>query len=128
MSNSKQHAILLTLSLLLLTANASASTSTDKRKHSSPHQLTRSGAKEAEQRLSDMGYSTGRVDGIIDGTTRNGLIVFQKWEGRKAYLSLALYALAVPLAYWHPFIAAGNLVLGTLLWIVPGFMLPNPHH
>ncbi|PYS73924.1 MAG: murein L,D-transpeptidase [Acidobacteria bacterium] len=88
MSNSKQHAILLTLSLLLLTANASASTSTDKRKHSSPHQLTRSGAKEAEQRLSDMGYSTGRVDGIIDGTTRNGLIVFQKWEGRKVTGSL----------------------------------------
>src|SRR5437868_14125549 len=48
----------------------------------------------------------------------------QKAEARKSFLSLALYALAVPLAYWHPFIAASNLALGTLLWIVPGFMLP----
>lgn len=84
MSNSKQHAILLTLCLLLLASNASASTITDKRKQSSPgRQLTRPEAKDAEQRLSDMGYSTGRVDGAIDGTTRSGLIVFQKWEGRK---------------------------------------------
>jgi len=84
MSNSKKHAILLTLSLLLLTSNASASTITDKRKHSSPsRQLTRSESREAEQRLSEMGYSTGRVDGAIDSTTKNGLIVFQKWEGRK---------------------------------------------
>jgi cytochrome b561 len=52
----------------------------------------------------------------------------QKAEARKGFLSLALYALAVPLAYWHPFIAATNLVLGTLLWIVPGFMLPSPGH
>src|SRR5215472_13841137 len=48
----------------------------------------------------------------------------QKAEARKSFLSLALYALAVPLAYWHPFFAAPALVLGTLLWIVPGFMLP----
>ncbi len=84
MSNSKQHAILLALSLLLLTSSAFASTTTEKRKHSSPsRQLTRSEEKDAEQRLSEMGYSTGRVDGAIDGTTRSGLIVFQKWEGRK---------------------------------------------
>src|SRR5437867_8869587 len=30
-----------------------------------------------------MGYGTGRVDGVIDGVTRNALIAFQKWEGRK---------------------------------------------
>jgi len=30
-----------------------------------------------------MGYATGRVDGVIDGVTRNALIVFQKWEGLK---------------------------------------------
>jgi len=81
MSNFRQHAILLTLILLLLTSNTSA---TEKRKHSSPgRQLTRTEAKQAEQRLSEMGYSTGRVDGAIDATTRSGLIVFQKWEGRK---------------------------------------------
>ena len=39
--------------------------------------------KEAERRLSELGYSTGRVDGVIDSTTRQGLITFQKWEGRK---------------------------------------------
>jgi hypothetical protein len=30
-----------------------------------------------------MGYGPGRADGVIDGDTRNALIVFQKWEGRK---------------------------------------------
>src|ERR1044072_4210584 len=39
--------------------------------------------KEAEHRLSEMGYSTGRVDGVIDSTARQALINFQKWEGRK---------------------------------------------
>lgn len=39
--------------------------------------------KEAERRLSEMGYTTGRVDGVIDSTTRAALITFQKWEGRK---------------------------------------------
>jgi len=48
----------------------------------------------------------------------------QKAEARKSFLSVALYALAVPLAYWHPFIAVAGLAVGTLLWIVPGFMLP----
>ena len=49
----------------------------------------------------------------------------QKAEARKASLSLALYVLAMPLAYWHPSLAVAALVLGTLLWIVPGFMLPE---
>ena len=39
--------------------------------------------KAAERRLSDLGYTTGRVDGVIDSTTRQGVITFQKWEGRK---------------------------------------------
>ena len=39
--------------------------------------------KEAERRLSELGYTTGRVDGVIDSTTRQALITFQKWEGRK---------------------------------------------
>jgi uncharacterized membrane protein len=56
------------------------------------------------------------------------MLATQKAEARKSFLSLALYALAVPLAYWHPFFAAADLALGTLLWIVPGFMLPASRH
>jgi uncharacterized membrane protein len=62
------------------------------------------------------------------GTVNPVKLATQKAEGRKAFLSLALYALAVPLAYWHPSIAVANLALGTLLWIVPGFMLPTSCH
>jgi len=39
--------------------------------------------KEAERRLAEMGYDTGKVDGVIDTVTRRALIVFQKWEERK---------------------------------------------
>jgi peptidoglycan hydrolase-like protein with peptidoglycan-binding domain len=70
-------AVLLILSLLVVTASVSKA---DKRKRSS---LNRSEVKQAEQRLSEMGYGTGRVDGVIDGVTRNALIAFQKLEGRK---------------------------------------------
>jgi hypothetical protein len=45
--------------------------------------LTRAELKRAEARLAEMGYGPGRADGVIDGDTRNALIVFQKWEGRK---------------------------------------------
>ena len=31
-----------------------------------------------------MGYTPGRVDGVIDDNTRNAVITFQKWEDRKA--------------------------------------------
>src|SRR5258705_6550077 len=71
-------AVLLTLSLLLLTStDSSASTKVKKREGPTPN---RAELKEAERRLSEMGYSTGRVDGAID---RAALITFQKWEGRK---------------------------------------------
>lgn len=33
--------------------------------------------------MAEMSYRPGRVDGVIDGDTRNALIAFQKWEGRK---------------------------------------------
>lgn len=45
--------------------------------------LKRAELKEAESRLSEMGFRTGRVDGVIDSTTQQALITFQKWEGRK---------------------------------------------
>ena len=40
----------------------------------------RAEAQEAERRLSELGFQTGPIDGVIDGTTRIGLIAFQKWE------------------------------------------------
>jgi hypothetical protein len=43
--------------------------------------LTRAELKEAERRLSEMGYWTGRVDGAFDGAARSALVAFQKWEG-----------------------------------------------
>ncbi len=44
--------------------------------------LSRAEVKEAERRLSDMGYWTGTVDGVLDPATRAALIAFQKWQGR----------------------------------------------
>src|SRR5437016_11481937 len=85
MSTFKKPASALFLSLLLLTpTESSAITKADKHKGrvSSPS-LKRAEMKEAEGRLSEMGYGTGRVDGVIDSVTRNALIAFQKWEGRK---------------------------------------------
>lgn len=38
---------------------------------------------EAEQRLSDLGYWTGPIDGSFDGSSKHALIAFQKIEGRK---------------------------------------------
>src|SRR5687767_2913400 len=75
----------LTLTLLLvIPITSSAITKRDKRKrHSTNRQLTRIEIKSAEQRLSEMGYETGSVNGVIDGATRSALIIFQKWERRK---------------------------------------------
>jgi hypothetical protein len=79
----------LILSLLLLAPiTSSAIVSKDKRKgRSAKHQLnrplTRGEVKEAKDRLSEMGYGALRIDGAIDNDTRNVLIAFQKWEGRK---------------------------------------------
>lgn len=39
--------------------------------------------REAEQRLSELGYWTGPVDGELDQGSRHALIAFQKVEGRK---------------------------------------------
>lgn len=45
--------------------------------------LKRAELKEAERRLSEMGYWTGPVDGVIDSTTQLALVTFQKLEGRR---------------------------------------------
>jgi hypothetical protein len=65
------------LSLFFMTA---ASANTRARKQRS---LSRAELKQAEARLSEMGYRPGRADGVISDDTRKALIIFQKWEGRK---------------------------------------------
>jgi peptidoglycan hydrolase-like protein with peptidoglycan-binding domain len=77
--------VVLILGLFFLApVDSSAITKAQKRKGRPPNSLfTRAELKEAEARLSEMGYGTGRVDGVIDGVTRNALIAFQKWEGRE---------------------------------------------
>ena len=71
------------LAIVLLLLTATQSTAATKVKKHDRGSLTHAELKEAERRLSEMGYLTGRVDGTIDGDTRVGLITFQKWEGRK---------------------------------------------
>jgi hypothetical protein len=74
--------LLLACCLLVVTAvHSVANTPGNRKRHErAPNRIE---MKEAEKRLSEMGYWTGRVDGAFDGTTRTGLIAFQKWEGRK---------------------------------------------
>jgi lipoprotein-anchoring transpeptidase ErfK/SrfK len=54
------------------------------RKHPArPKPLTAANHREAEQRLADLGYWTGRIDGRWDVASRHALIAFQKVEGLK---------------------------------------------
>lgn len=46
--------------------------------------LTKTEIKQSEQRLKDLGYWTGPVDGVWDATTRHALVAFQKIEGARA--------------------------------------------
>lgn len=52
--------------------------------------LTRAQIEAAEQALSDLGYWTGRIDGVFDPASRSALIAFQKYEGRDVSGSLTL--------------------------------------
>jgi uncharacterized membrane protein len=51
----------------------------------------------------------------------------QEAEWHKGLMSLALYGLAVPLAYWHPSVAVADIALVTVVWIIPGFLLRAAH-
>ena len=62
--------VLLTICLLLITAQTL---------HAS---LTPVQVRQAERRLSELGYWTGAVDGRFDAVSRTALVSFQKWEGR----------------------------------------------
>lgn len=68
--------VILTICLVLVSLHSTASA--QKKRPS----LTRTETKEAEQKLNDLGYWTGPVDGILDTATNSALIAFQKWEGR----------------------------------------------
>ena len=65
--------VVITVCLLLVPATLSA-----QQKRLSVAQI-----KDAEQRLAELGYWTGPIDGRLDDGTRAALIAFQKWEGRE---------------------------------------------
>ena len=74
-------AFLLALGLFLLGTGESFASPQRKRVVKRPP--TRTELKQAERRLSEMGYQAGPDDGRIDESTRKALVLFQKWEGRK---------------------------------------------
>ncbi len=47
---------------------------------------------------------------------------------RKHILSLGLFLIAVPLAFWHPMLAMAELSLVTLAWVLPNLFVVNSHH
>ena len=53
-----------------------------KRPHRKQARLSAADIREAEQRLSDLGYWTGPIDGVLDAGSRQAMIAFQKTEGR----------------------------------------------
>ena len=69
--------LVLSVLFLALAAGSAAAAS------SSPV-LTRTEIKQAEQWLKDLGYWTGPVDGVWDGSTRHALVAFQKLQGARA--------------------------------------------
>ena len=68
--------LVITISLLLISILSIASA------QPRDNSVTRAFTKEAEQKLSELGYWTGPIDGQLDLATRSALIAFQKWEGR----------------------------------------------
>jgi peptidoglycan hydrolase-like protein with peptidoglycan-binding domain len=84
---------------LLLISTLSIASAQERGQHAS---LTRTQTKEAEHRLSEMGYWTGAVDGLLDPATRSALIAFQKWEGRLVTGELTLDELEVIRASTSP--------------------------
>jgi lipoprotein-anchoring transpeptidase ErfK/SrfK len=74
-------AFLLAVGLFLLGTGESFASPQRKRVVKRPP--TRTELKQAERRLSEMGYEAGPVDGRIDESTRKAQVLFQKWEKRK---------------------------------------------
>lgn len=76
----KKFAAAVLLTVVLTSTESAANTKVKKREGRAPGHAE---LKEAERRLSEMGFWTGPVDGVIDSTTQLALITFQKWEGRR---------------------------------------------
>jgi L,D-transpeptidase catalytic domain/Putative peptidoglycan binding domain len=70
--------VLVFTGLLLISMLSSAGAQQSKRKQV----LIGTQIREAERRLSELGYWAGPVDGRLDEATKSALIAFQKWEGR----------------------------------------------
>lgn len=71
------------MALLLLVLVPMESSAGTQRKRVVNRPPTRTELKQAERRLAELGYKPGRADGVIDESTRQALVLFQKWEGRK---------------------------------------------
>lgn len=69
----------------LLVANASAQQTRQRNREttSAENRLTKEEVLTVEQRLSDLGYWTGTIDGVLDAASRQAVIAFQKAEKRK---------------------------------------------
>jgi L,D-transpeptidase catalytic domain/Putative peptidoglycan binding domain len=64
--------------------SGSVATQRPRRSRPTPQlRLSTDETREAEQQLSELGYWTGRVDGVLDAGSRQALIAFQKVEGRQ---------------------------------------------
>ena len=132
-------ALLLVLSLFLVTPATGA-----KRGARPKRTLSRAELKHAEARLKEMGYRPGRVDGVVDSETRQALVLFQKWEGRKQTGQLnrrefeAIVNAAAPQArdsgYRHVEVDLDRQVLvltdddGAVTWILPVSTGSNKHY
>jgi hypothetical protein len=81
MRNILKIATVVLLSLLILLVLQSTVLAKGKKRVARPPSRTE--VREAERRLSEMGYWTGPIDGVLDERSRLALITFQKWEGRK---------------------------------------------
>ncbi len=44
-------------------------------------------------------------------------------EVRKGYVSVTMYLVAIPLAFWHPYVALLDIASVTVIWIIPTFGL-----
>ena len=81
------------LAILWLTTYGCTEAFARKQKSSPPPQLSSNEILEAEQRLWDLGYWTGAVDGKFDSASRHALIAFQKVERRARTGNLTLLEL-----------------------------------
>jgi hypothetical protein len=77
--------VLLTICLLLFAIQQAGAQSAKQQAS-----LSRSQIKETERRLSDIGYWTGPIDGLLDPATREALIAFQKYSSRNITGELTL--------------------------------------